>query len=607
MAFPLAIRTPKRQSRTILYTFSTLLLFVVTIFVIMVVPRSPSSVPTKGALRRKLGYETIQTGKGKELKKRTDEFRDSFTSRRGLNGRSLADWRSPAHQDALREMAGAFLEHGDNGRFLWPDDGPSAGSDALTYSNNREDIKDLLHQLFWRENHSSQRSPKRLRIKTEDSELRIIPDGSTHERPFVISDSDDERPPSPDLSARPAAAPHFRVLARTPSPRGSVDRAEDGANARSASGTMADEDPYQEDESPGLSTYIDTTQQCRNVWALMSSGNPPAAPIADMHPFTEHPKTNEPTSAPTTSSRRGQKRPAPAVASRASSRKKTARRENFHATQEQVDEALGSPKRPSVAEHAAASTASAAEAEPIGNPLISVRGQMGNIRLTTESSADAAPTDAAAGTANLRNDGELRERETTRSVVRNTQSSLAKGKAKANPLDPPRPHSPAVPSSSSAIRHADEVPGTGRSGGQRRAPEPSPRGEARLDFRYRVTSHYPRHWSVPWQSGKIGSKTLADLENELPLDLDASRARVLRFLVTTPGTSAEHLVSRGREDEFDALKQHFSYWIRNQIAKEADGKSLMVQFEIEALTDDDPLIPKPIEAVGNGGVSDVDW
>ncbi|KAK2024647.1 hypothetical protein LX32DRAFT_666544 [Colletotrichum zoysiae] len=487
-------------------------------------------------------------------------------------------------------MAGAFLEHGDNGRFFWPDDGPSAGPDALSFSNNREDIKELLYQLFWRENQSSsQRSPKSSRIKTEGNEFRMIPDGSTLERPFVISDDDDERPPSPDLSARPAAVPHFRDYPEAPG-RGSVDRAEDGAYFRPATETMADEDPYQEDESPGLSEYINSIG--RDIWAPMSSGNPPAAPTADMHPFMEHPKTNEPTSTPATSSRRGQKRPAPAVASRSSSRKKTARREDFHATQEQ---------------HAAAGTASAAEAEPTGNPLTSVRGRMDNVRPTTESSADAAPTDAAAGTANLRNDSELRERETTRSVVRNTQSSQAKGKARASPLHPLRPLSPAIPSSSSAIRHADQVPDTGRSEGQMTAPEPSPRGEGRLDFRYRVISHYPRHRSVPWQSGKIGSKTLADLEDELPLDLDASRASVLRFLVTTPGTSAEHLVSRGREDEFDALKQHFSYWIRNQIAKEADGKSLMVQFEIEALTDDDPLIPKPIEAVDHDGASDVDW
>ncbi|KAK2052687.1 hypothetical protein LY76DRAFT_650386 [Colletotrichum caudatum] len=571
----------------------------------MVWPRSPSSVPTKGALRRKLGYETIQTGKGKELKKRTDEFRDSFTSRRGLDGRSLTDWRSPAHQDALREMAGAFLEHGDNGRFFWPDDGPSAGTDALTCSNGREDIKDLLHQLFWRENTSSQRSPKSLRIKTEDNEIRIVPDGSTLDRPCVIADSDDEGPPSPDLSARPAAVPRFRGFPRTPG-GGSADRVKDESYARSVSETMADEDPYQENECPGLGPITDGRQR-RDTWFPMSTGNPPAAPIADMHPSTNDPGADEPTSAPATSSRSGQKRPAAAEPSRKSSRKRTRPSEDFYASPEQVDEALRSPEHSYVAEHAAAGAASASEAEPIDNLSTSVRGQMDNIRLTTEPFADAAPADAAVGTANSHNDSGLGERETTRSAARDTQSSLAKGKAKASPLHPLRPHSPAVPSSSSAARHASQVPGTGRPEGQRRAPEPSPRGEARLDFRYRVISHYPRHRSVPWQSGRIGSKTLADLESELPLDLDASRARVLRFLVMTPGTSAEHLVSRGREDEFDALKQHFSYWIRNQIAKEAGGKSLMVQFEIEALTDGDSLIPKPVEAVGLDGASDVDW
>ncbi|EFQ25681.1 uncharacterized protein GLRG_00825 [Colletotrichum graminicola M1.001] len=477
-------------------------------------------------------------------------------------------------------MTEAFLEHRNNGSFFWPDYEPTYQPESMRYSVDREKIKDLLHQFFWRQNEGSPRSANSLQIKTEENQPQVSDGpGANFNDPIDLTDFDGEGPPPPNRSARSATLPQFRTLPGTSPDVVAMDPAWLGVQSPLSSEPETNEDSYQENRSPGLGTYIDRCQPSNN-WTSPFSEDPPVAPYANMQPSTDtgHQKTDNSTLARTRSSKRGKKRSAVVDANRESSRRK----------------------------HVVAGAASASGTVPPGNPLTGAREEMDNPKITTGSLINEGPADATVGTTNLHNDSEVREQRTTQSAERNTQLSLDKGKAPLyNPLGFLQPHSPAVPSNSSEVRHADQVTGIRRSEGQGTVPGPSPLSTARVEFRYRVISHYPVHRSVPWRSARIRSKTLADLENEL--DLDASHTKVLRFSLEAPGSLAEQLVYRGREDEFNAMKQHFEDWIRKYIANKATGDRVLVQFEIEGLIDDDSLDRKPNEAAYNDGAGDFDW
>ncbi|KAK1594629.1 uncharacterized protein LY79DRAFT_549267 [Colletotrichum navitas] len=605
MAFPLTTQALQRQSRTVHCSFTTFSLFIVILFITMGVPKSPSSVPTKLALRRELEYGNRGLSKYAELTKRIREFPDTFSSSKGLSGRSLTDWKSPEHQDALGEMAGAFLEHRNNGSFFWPDYEPADQPGSLKYSVDREKIKDILHQMFWRQNDGSPRSANNLQIKTEESRPQISDGpGATFNDPIVIIDSNGDGPPPPNPSVRSGTRPQFRTLPGTPPDGVSMDRARHRVQSPLTNEMETNDDFSQENGSLDLGTYIN--RYASNNWTSPFREDASVAPYANMQPSIGHQRTDNSSPTRTTSSKRGKKRSATTGVNRASSRRSKMPRKYDQATPAQVEEAPRSPERSSVPEHAIAGAASASGAVPPGSPLTGVREEMDNPRITTESLADEGPADSAVGTTKLQNESEVREQKTSQNAERNTQLSLDKRKAPLyNSLGSLQPLSPAVPSSSSDVRHADQVTGTRSSEGQGTAPEPSPPRTARVEFRYRVISHYPVHLSVPWRSGRIRSKTLADLENEL--DLDASHTKVLRFSLKAPGSLAEHLVYRGREDEFNAMKQHFEDWIRKYIANKATGDRVLVQFEIEGLIDDDSLDRKPHEAAYDDGAGNFEW
>ncbi|KDN70059.1 hypothetical protein CSUB01_11930, partial [Colletotrichum sublineola] len=251
------------------------------------------------------------------------------------------------------------------------------------------------------------------------------------------------------------------------------------------------------------------------------------------------------------------------------------RREDYHATSEEIEEALRSHEHSPVAGHAVAGAAHASGTGLLDAPLIDFREGMDNPRITTESTANEGPAGVAGGTANPHNDSEVREQENCQSAVRNIQLSLAKGKATlVNPSDSLQTPSPAIASSSPEVRDAEHVTSARRSDRQ---------GKAQVQFMYRVISHHPRHESRIWKpKGRFQTKTLADLESELSLDLDASHTKLLRFTLEAPGVWAEQSVNRGHEDEFDVMKQHFLGWIRKHIAKKVNGDRILVQIEIEA-------------------------
>ncbi|KAK1999890.1 hypothetical protein LX36DRAFT_680019 [Colletotrichum falcatum] len=420
-------------------------------------------------------------------------------------------------------MAGAFLEDRDNGRFFWSDDEPSDVPDSLRYSDDKDKIKDILHQIFWRDNsRSMQPSAKNLEINTEANEFRISdgPGGSS-DHPTVIPDSDGEGLPPPSPSPRPAALPRFRNFPATPEGV-SLDPAAHGVQSPPENEREGDEDPRQANGSLDSDAYIDKYNP--NSWV---------APYADMQPSTESPKVDNSTSARSKTSKRGRKRSAT------------------------VEEALRSPERPSASEHSFAGAGSGSGTETLGTAPMSFPEEKDNLRITTESSANEGPADAAAGTANLQNDSEIGEQETAQSPGKATLS---------NPLRWLQPRSPAVPSSS---RDAQQTTRTRESEGQATASEPYPLTKARVEYMYRAIYHYPEHRS---------DMTLADLEADLPLGLDASHTKLLRFVLKSPGTRADQIKANG---------------------------NVLVQVEIDALTSIDSLKSKPNEA--DEGASGIEW
>ncbi|KAK1979547.1 hypothetical protein LZ30DRAFT_596633 [Colletotrichum cereale] len=494
-------------------------------------------------------------------------------------------------------MAGAFLDHRDNGRYFWSDDGPSDRPDSLRYSDDKEEIKDILHQVFWRYSSGSQRNAKNAKVKTARDGPRISDGRGGPENFIYVPGSDDEGPPPPEPSPRSATIPSFRHLAGTPEGV-SVDRVMHEAQSPPANERETNEDPYQHYGSPDLSASI--SRPALPAWPSPFREDPPPtrAPYADMRPSTAHTKTGESSSTRTTKSKRGRKRSATLDISRSSSRKRKIRREEDQATPEQIEEALRSPERSFVAEHTLDSTEITSGTEPIGTPLKSVHGAIDNPEIATER------PDAALSVITLQKTSDLREQETTRSAVSKEQLSLAKASATlANPIDSLQPPPPAIASGSSEVQGAEQGTATRRSEEKGKVPGRFPPSKPRVEFMYRVVSHHPTHESVFWiPKGHFRSKTLTDLENELPLDLDASRTEVLRLSIEAPEGRAVELVYRGREDRFDAVKQHLAGWIKDYVAKKASGDTVLVQVEIEALTDNDSLEVKTYEAAG-----EIDW
>ncbi|KAL2285918.1 hypothetical protein FJTKL_07410 [Diaporthe vaccinii] len=124
--------------------------------------------------------------------------------------------------------------------------------------------------------------------------------------------------------------------------------------------------------------------------------------------------------------------------------------------------------------------------------------------------------------------------------------------------------------------------------GNKDATPAPPAGQARVDFLYRVVSGdvYPELRSSFWEpEGSFRNKTLAELEEELPIYLERSQFQHFFFQLTAPNTRAEHFVSRGREDQFDALKRYFADLIANRIAKTPCDQTLLVEIDIELLVD----------------------
>ncbi|KZL78436.1 hypothetical protein CT0861_11019, partial [Colletotrichum tofieldiae] len=134
------------------------------------------------------------------------------------------------------------------------------------------------------------------------------------------------------------------------------------------------------------------------------------APYADMQLSMARAKADGATSTYTTPSKRGHKRSATTEISRSSVRKRKLRREDYHATSEQIEEALRSPNRSPTAEHAGGSEAFNSGMQPLGTSFTRRHEVTQHSKTATENHINEDATDASVNIATMPNSSEVQQR-----------------------------------------------------------------------------------------------------------------------------------------------------------------------------------------------------
>jgi hypothetical protein len=93
-------------------------------------------IPKITDLREELGYGDARLARCTALVDDLRVFRRRYRSAY-LRGTDLWDWKSPKHQDALKQMTASFLDEDGYGEVYWPSDPTAANFNSLQYSKDR--------------------------------------------------------------------------------------------------------------------------------------------------------------------------------------------------------------------------------------------------------------------------------------------------------------------------------------------------------------------------------------------------------------------------------------------------------------------------------------
>ncbi|KAG6368566.1 hypothetical protein INS49_002779 [Diaporthe citri] len=564
---------------------------------------NPTAIPSITDLRKELDYGDQQSSRCQAFYDSVRVFRKTFISSQGWDGSSIHDWKSREHQTALGEMVRSYLELHGNGRVFWPDDNSQSRANKYKYSTDGARIKRIMRQLFWRLNIQQHRNIKYKKNKDMADEMKAKGQAKRGRSPShdlgIDTDVVVDTSASRDACGTPGTPRSSTVINLTDSPVGSHtgvmnpdlrETQSHPTNEREIS-----KDLYRVPDSPDPHILPQPDQP---TFAVMSTGigsdGRQVAPVANMEPLTKGPRGDTTTSTRHMSSKRAGKQPAGPRTSRVSPRKRKLRNMTGRATEEEVSVALQSPGRnPSpevVVENIAPAETNSAVTSDILPPWtqrpanrfratvsgvtdedVSVNGFIH--QLNTEPGLDAtepsnSTNHAGPSTKVTRAEAAPQPSIEVESVTR--QSSPVSLFTLLADVFPPE-----------GRKVVDERPAENKD-----APQAPPVGPARVEFLYRVVCRYPEHQSFSWKpEGSFRSKTLSRLEEELPIHLEWSQFQHLHFRVTAPNARAEHLVCRGREDQFDALKRHLVGFIRDCIADTPCVKTVLVEIDIEPLAD----------------------
>jgi hypothetical protein len=333
------------------------------------------------------------------------------------------------------------------------------------------------------------------------------------------------------------------------------------------------------------------------MFAVISTGigndGRQVAPVANMEPSTKRARDDDRASASMSSKRAG-KQPAGLKKSRSSPRKRKLRALACRATDEEVFAAIQSPERkssPEVVESPAPAETNNVVTSEIFPPWS--RGSVNPYRATVSEVTD----EGESASRFIHNQVQQLNAETGLDPAETSNSTNHTGPLPQETLNEAAHRASievkSVTGQSSPIHvTSSSVPPEGREVVDDRptenkdAAQALPAGQPSVEFLYRVVCRYPERQSFSWKpEGSFRNKTLSRLEEELPIHLDWSQFQYLHFRLVAPKTRAEHLVCRGREDQFDSLKRHLTGIIQDCIADTPCGNMVVVEIDIEPLAD----------------------
>ncbi|KAK2035188.1 hypothetical protein LX32DRAFT_550942 [Colletotrichum zoysiae] len=579
---------------------------------------NPTAVPGITALRQELNYGDAKSLQCQALNDAMRSHRMKFVSSNGLKGSLLIDWKSRDHHSALEEMTQAFLNEDGNGRRYWPDDETSAHYNGLGYSYDHERIKHTLKQLFFRFNYQQYHNTKSHAKRKSNKENQRERSGRTPNDAIdldQIAEGSSNVPGSePGKLSRSANEPTFSI----------------SSNAN----TLRRIQPF----LPGPQNHPGSVQQLRqNPYHV--SGNP--AP--KLQPLQRHPMVGTMRATPLGQTRRTvchpedeprakrvktgglsctitphastglRGNPADLFAGRIPPRRRIHRPIPDTAPLERSEEACGSPKSASSSTVAGDVEASGPDAQSLVNKPSAVswpsprphhppvEGFSDQDTINNYIARIANGLDVGSG---------LHAPKAALQSTSTNAAPLAQMLPDETALAPPSlvfPPTRDAPSSRPPPALAPPInPGYGRGRGgaaneDHDASTNPPAEKPRVEFVYRVITRQPAYRGDPWvPEGSFRDKTISELEAELPMRVGGGRADLvaLRFVLlhVGSGTRAEQIVPRGHDEMFAAAKRYFDGVIRSCIARTAGGgRRALIEFEIEALTDEKPVVDDTFE------------
>ncbi|KAK2042917.1 hypothetical protein LZ31DRAFT_469402 [Colletotrichum somersetense] len=575
---------------------------------------NPTAVPTITALRQELNYGDPKSLQCQAFYDDLRAYRKKFVSSNGLEGSLLYDWKSRDHQSALGEMTRAFLNRDGNGRRYWPDDETSAHYNGLRYSSDHVKIKRILKQLFFRLNLQQYRNTKYKKNKSNEGNQRSgrtpsdaidldqIPEGSSN-----VPGSD------PEDSPRSARDPNL-TIAPDANTADVINPLPPGAQHHPGSTQELRKDPYHMSGSP--------EPRFQPLQGQPMFGTMRVAPLGQTRRCVSHSEDEPRAKRARTGGSSCAKAPfasielnrnhAEVFISRISPRRRKQRLIPDTAPLELLEEACRSPKSTSSSAIAGDTEASGPGAqslvnEPSAAPQPSPRPPQPTVEDFFDE--DTLSNYISHMTKELDADLGLHAPEAALQSTDTNTAPLAQMLPDKTALAPPALVSPTTadaPSSRpSPVLALPTNPRDGQGKGDaakegKNAGMGPPAKKPRVEFVYRVITRQPAYRGDPWvPAGNFRDKTISELEAELPMRVGGRADLVaLRFVLlhVGSGTRAEQIVPRGHDEMFAAAKRYFDGVIRSCIARTAGGgRRALIEFEIEALTDEKPVVDDTFE------------
>ncbi|KAI3547704.1 hypothetical protein CABS01_08055 [Colletotrichum abscissum] len=555
---------------------------------------NPTSIPSVSALRHQLGYGDSDPSscQSKLFQDSVRAFRKTFKTRQGYEGSAMYEWKSPEHQSALEEMAHEFLDRDGNGARLWPDEHAQGSVRKLKYSRHGTKIKRILKQLFWRMNLQQHRNGKyrKNKVKTGNVHTRTLDGRGSHENPIDVDEIEESLENSSAVGMPSTSSSTKTDKAAAPSKI--VDPYELDSTSEEVQGLLQLQrgvatDFQREPEGHGQ----EVENNSNDPYNLTSSTGPmedrQLAPYAEMNPSEpppKRPRVDTMQSLHQTSKKKRDEAPVDPQTSLTSPRKRNAPQRDGILTGERLSEALQAMDKDSPPEMNAGTMSSGAHLEVPGG---SVTGGQAESDLhkgeanaedveDREDSVDAFIDEATK---------QLYVETDTRSIQQDEVISSTEASA---PVDTSCPTSPTmehrktvsflVDMRRSQTMAVEPIENDGSS-------QTAPLRQARVKFVYRIITRSPTRRSCIWKPrGSFRTKTLAELENELPLEFERSELKYLLIRLEARDTHADQIIPCGREDEFDALKRHLVDFIRHCVVESLPGEEVSVFIDIEPLS-----------------------